>query len=103
MTPTERVLLLLTLDGPQTLDELAHRLGLPRRTVERAIQALRLGGHAIGSDDRGVWLAHTRAEGLEAYRRLRSRALEQLHTASAVKRAAYRLPEMDELNLGLVG
>lgn len=103
MTDAERILHVLILDGPCTIDELTRSLRLPRRAVERGIQSLRLQGNPIGSDDRGVWVAHTRSQGIVAYRALRARALNQLQTAQAVKRAAMVLPDTDELTLGLVG
>ena len=81
--------------APLTLDVLVQRTGLSRRDVERAVNELRHAGVAILTDREGARLCRTREEGLEAYRRLRARALVQLRTAAAARRAAYRLPDPD--------
>ena len=64
MTPEERLLAYLAINGPAKLDRLAQVLGLPRRECERAVESLRRMGNAIGSGDEGIFLCHTREEGL---------------------------------------
>ena len=96
----DALLAYLAINGPAKLDRLSLVLGLPRRECERAVENLRRMGNAIGSGDEGIYLCHTREEGLAAYRRLRSRYITQAVTARAVRRAALRLPsEQAELTL----
>ncbi|UCH36020.1 MAG: hypothetical protein JSV65_06615 [Armatimonadota bacterium] len=100
--------MVLRAEGPLTQAQLAHRVyGTPvhatgdagedraRRTairnVQAAIQAMRERGVPVVSDENGVWCARTALEAMEAYRALRRRALGQLRTAAAVKRAAFAM------------
>lgn len=61
------------------------------RNVQAAIAELRNRGVPICSDETGLWRAETALEAMEAYRALRRRALGQLRTAAAVKRAAFAM------------
>lgn len=70
--------------------DLARSVGWSTREVELAIQAARLDGHAICSDERGYWFG-TASEVQACADRLRRRAGNQLLTARAMRRAAKRL------------
>ena len=76
---------------PVTLAELARATGETRRSVERAVQALRLAGHPIVTDGSGVRLAHDAGDALTCADRLRHRAIVQLLTARALRRAGQRM------------
>ena len=100
MTPEERLLAYLAINGPAKLDRLSQVLSLPRRECERAVESLRRMGNPLGSGDEGIYLCHTREEGMEAFKRLRARYMNQALTAKAVRKAARRLPsEQAELTL----
>lgn len=77
---------------PQTLDELASSLFMPRRIVEKAIQRARLEGYPIASDSRGVWLGSL-TEIRATEKALYDRVKAQLTTYKAVKRTRKKLEE----------
>ena len=102
----------------RTVPQLAHAIyGVPvntvtdqdvnreRRTairrVQDAIGELRLRGVPVCAGEDGLWRAETATEAMEAYRSLRRRALTQLRTAAAVKRAAFGMQAV-QTTLGLV-
>lgn len=72
---------------PQTKRVLAEKLGWTTRDVELAIQQARLDGAPICSTTDGYWLG-TPEEVAACARRLRHRAITQLLTARALRRAA---------------
>ena len=76
---------------PVTLAALARATGETRRAVEQAVQALRLAGHPIVTDGSGVRLAQDAGDALTCADRLRRRAIVQLLTARALRRAGYRM------------
>jgi biotin operon repressor len=84
-------------ETPQTKRELASKMGCTTRDVELHIQAARLEGAPIVSNGDGYWLG-TPQEVADCARRLRRRAITQLLTARALRRAASRA---NELVLGL--
>ena len=85
---------------PQTKRQLAEKVGLPTREVEALIQSYRLDGVWIVSDSQGYRYATTAAEMQDCARRLRERAIHQLLTARALRRAA-REWQAIEMVLGL--
>lgn len=62
---------------PQTKRELAARMGVPVRVVERMVEAERLEGAPIVSDGDGYRRALHSDEMFDLYRRLRSRYIRQ--------------------------
>lgn len=76
---------------PVTIRDLAARFSLPRRTVEAAIQSLRLDGHPVRSGSEGVWLAASAAEAEEAAQDLRRRLVTQYRSILAMRRTARRM------------
>lgn len=78
---------------PVTLARLAARAGVTRREAEQAVQEMRLAGHPIVSDGAGVRLARGATDALTCADRLRRRALGQLLTARALRRAGYRMAD----------
>ena len=79
--------------GPATLAELARWMQVPRRTVEQTVQEARLAGVAIISDGNGVHLAADATEAAACDAALRRRAITQLLTARAMRRAAKRMAQ----------
>ena len=84
---------------PTTKKALAERMGCDTRTVETEVQAARLRGVPICSDDRGYWFAQTPAEVRECADRLRRRYINQALTARALRRAAARMERRGEPTL----
>ena len=82
-----RYLLNIGRDHARTIGELAEALNVPRRTIEEAVQSARLDGVPIVSGSEGLWLAQTPQEAHEAALALRRRAIHQLVTARALRRA----------------
>jgi hypothetical protein len=102
MTPEAReVLSTLRASGLTWKQEpLASTLDLDVRTVQRALQELRLGGSPIVSDGDGVRLATDPAEVRACAKALQRRAVHQMLTARAMRHTAVR---MAPLTLGLEG
>ena len=76
---------------PTPISELADRLGVSRRQVERAVEQARVEGLPICTGPGGVWLTDDPAELRVQYRRLRSRYITQAVNARALLRTAHRL------------
>lgn len=82
-------------DTARTIGDLAETLNRPRRSVEQAIQRLRVDGWAISSGSEGIWLAdledmHATIDSLQrrlAQQYLTLRALRE--TEKRMQRAAY--------------
>ena len=92
MTDAERVLRLLTNAGAFQAD-IASACDLPLRSVQEILQGLRLAGHPIISDSKGVRLAHTADEAMACAVALRRRAINQLLTARAMRHTARRMAD----------
>lgn len=75
----------------RTLDNLAHGLAVPRRSIEDGIQQLRLAGHPLVSGPDGVRYSRDPAEIRRAAKALRDRAVTQMETAQALDKTATRL------------
>ncbi len=76
---------------PIPIDRLSQVTGLPRRSVEAAVQELRLAGVPIVSGDGGVRIAETAAEVEDCVKRLQARAVTQLSTVRALRRTSQRM------------
>lgn len=76
---------------PKTKRELAIASGYSTRDVELLIQGARLDGVPICSDSRGYFLAADATEAAQCAAALRRRAITQLLTARAMRRAARRM------------
>lgn len=76
---------------PQKKRVLAEKMGWSTRDVELEIQRHRLNGVPIVSDSDGYRYAQTSAEVRLCADRLRRRAVNQLLTSRALRRAAARL------------
>lgn len=77
-------------DNAHSLSAIAEDLGIPRRTVEKAVQELRLRGLPVASGTEGVWVGD--AADLDATARyLRGRLIAQYQTFLAVRRTAGRM------------
>ncbi len=63
------------------------------RSVQTDIGELRRRYLPVIPTGRGMWLARTPQEALEAARNLRSRAIHQIETAQALERAAERMAD----------
>lgn len=89
-----------------TMRDLSAWTNLPRRTVESAVQTLRLEGFPVctstGEPVAGVYLASTPDELRACYEALRRRALTQLVTARALRRSLRAMESVDQPSLGLV-
>ena len=92
MTDADRVLRLLTNAGAFQAD-IASACDLPLRSVQEILQGLRLAGHPIISDSKGVRLAHTADEAMACAVALRRRAINQLLTARAMRHTARRMAD----------
>ena len=92
MTDADRVLRLLTNAGAFQAD-IASACDLPLRSVQEILQGLRLAGHPIISDSKGVRLARTADEALACAVALRRRAINQLLTARAMRHTARRMAD----------
>ena len=86
-------------DSAITYGELAERLNVPRRTVEKAIQQMRLAGVPVITGNDGVWLAETALEAQQAAQALRRRAITQLVTARALRAAGKRMAAIRQQTL----
>jgi len=93
----------LKLDEPQTLGELAERMGAPRRALEKAVERLRLRGAPVVSGPAGICLTRDPEVLLDNYRRLRSRYIHQAQGARELRRTAQRMraPVVVQQDLGL--
>ena len=89
----------LTAD-PQTKRELASKVGLSTREVELLINSYRRDGVWIVSNSQGYRYAASIEEMQDCARRLRERAIHQLITARAMRRAARDFKTV-EMVLGL--
>ena len=92
MNDADRVLRLLTNAGAFQAD-IASACDLPLRSVQEILQGLRLAGHPIISDSKGVRLAHTADEAMACAVALRRRAINQLLTARAMRHTARRMAD----------
>ena len=95
MTAAADVVLAELRTGPATIAELAGWTSLPRRDVEAAIQELRLAGVPICSDATGVRIARDADELARSNAALRRRAMTQLLTLRAQRRAERRLRDAE--------
>jgi biotin operon repressor len=90
---TDHQLVLSTLSSKaSTLRDIARATGLSRRAVEQAVQTLRLEGAPLVSDSDGIRISRDPAEVRACAKRLRSRAIHQMETASALEKAADQMP-----------
>lgn len=78
---------------------IAHGLRLPRRTVEEAVQQLRLLGEPLVSDGDGIRYTTDPVEVRECANKLRRRYITQALTARALRHTATRL---EKPTLGLI-
>lgn len=76
---------------PQNKRILAEKMGWSTREVELEINRYRLAGIPILSDQDGYWIAQTADEVRGCADRLRRRAVNQLLTSRALRRAAKRM------------
>jgi hypothetical protein len=76
-------------DRPTTLSELAERMGVSRREAEMLVQAARLEGVPVVSNNCGLWLG-TDQEALEWCQRAHDRAIHQLETIKGVRAGVER-------------
>lgn len=72
-------------DNAEPIGRLAEKLNLPRRTVEEAIQQLRVRGIPVASGREGVWIGDYR-DLAETYASLRTRMRSQAVTAAGIRR-----------------
>ena len=81
-----------------TIDELARRMGCPRRTVENAIENLRLSGEPIIAGNEGVRLTDNPRE-LGEYVEARRRRAAEIHRGTMRLRTTLRRMEQGDLTL----
>lgn len=86
-------------DHAKTIGDLAESLNVPRRTVEKGVEELRLRGVPICSGTPGVWITHDPAELLAQVEALRRRAIHQLIGARALRTTARRFARTQQLDL----
>lgn len=79
---------------PRTKRDLAQAMAADTRSIEAEVQRLRLAGIPILSDGDGYRLAQTAAEVRQCSERLRSRAIRQMETATALADAAERMESL---------
>lgn len=97
MTPDEIVFgILRAHPAGCTYDEIVRWTDFDRRTVEGAIQSLRLSGSPILSGSYGVRLARSADELAACVAALRRRAIHQMLTARALRRTAARMRAAEE-------
>ena len=84
---------------PKPLRVIAAWTGLPRRTCEEAVQALRHNGVPICSGPEGVWIARSADELKASNERLRHRLKSQYATLRAQQNAERLLRGIDQLTL----
>lgn len=77
-------------DKARTIGEIAEDMGISRRTVEKAVEQMRLEGAPVISGSEGIWLTDSAEELRDAYRRLRARYIHQAIGARALLRTAQR-------------
>ena len=96
MTDADRVLRLLA-NASATQADIAKACHLPVRSVQAAIQELRLAGQPIITDPEGSWrgmrLARDADEAMACAVALRRRAINQLLTARAMRHTARRMAD----------
>jgi Mn-dependent DtxR family transcriptional regulator len=88
-------------DRARTIGELAESMGVPRRTVEKAIEQLRADGRPIVTGSEGVWLTDSADELRAAYRALRRRYITQAIGARVLLATARRYEKVRQLELAL--
>lgn len=81
---------------PKTIRVLAEDTGWTRREVELEINRLRLDGVPLVTDGDGVRFAQTADEARLCATRLRQRAIHQLLTSRALRRAAQRMAAREQ-------
>jgi hypothetical protein len=79
---------------PQTVEEKRTKTTHIRNLYD-AVAELRLRGVPVCAE-RGLWRAQTAQEAMETYRSLRSRALNQIRTAGAMKRTALAMAKAEQ-------
>jgi len=95
----ERVLARLSDGRWRIIGFLAESLGVPRRSIEAAIEALRLAGHPIIGGDTGVRLSDSASE-VREYAQDRRRRLVSVHRGTrALLATARRMEGVRELRL----
>ena len=100
MSDADRVLAALS-DGASILQpDLAYLLDLDIRTIQAALQVLRLLGYPIISGSDGVRLATTAAETMACAQALRRRAITQWMTARALRWTARRMQMAEDAASG---
>jgi biotin operon repressor len=77
-------------DNARPIGDIAERLNLLRRTVESAVQELRLSGVAVCSDGRGIFLGD-RADLERTIASLQRRVVQQHVTLRAMRRQRDRM------------
>ena len=75
-------------DSAITYGALAERLGIPRRSIEKAVRQMRLDGIPVITGNDGAWVAESPQEAREQAGRLRSRAIHIMEPAAALERWA---------------
>jgi len=86
-------------DRARTIGSLQEQLRCTRRSVERAVEELRLSGAPICSGTEGLWLTTDAAELRAHADRLRSRAIHQLLGARALRATARRHEKVQQQEL----
>lgn len=71
-----------------TYGELAERLNVQRRSVEKAVRDMRLNGIPVITGNDGCWVATSPQEAREAAERLRARGIHIFEAAAALERWA---------------
>ena len=72
-------------DNAITYGELAERLNVPRRSVEKAVRDMRLNGIPVVTGNEGAWIATSPQEAREAASRLRARGIHIYEAAAALE------------------
>lgn len=83
-------------DAAITYGDLAERLNIHRRMVEKAVRQMRLDGIPVITGNDGAWVATSPQEAREQAERLRARAIHIMEPAAVLERWA------DEQESGLV-
>jgi alkanesulfonate monooxygenase SsuD/methylene tetrahydromethanopterin reductase-like flavin-dependent oxidoreductase (luciferase family) len=117
--PDHLLMLLQGADRPRTQAQLAHLMyGVPVkpvgnaeidqerasaiRAVQEACEELRRRSVALCSSGQGMWVARSAEEALDTYRRNRARAIRQLVNNRHLLKAARRMGDVQQTDLGLV-
>jgi len=95
MTDADRVLALLRNASVKQAD-MAFVLGISIRKVQEILQALRLAGVQVFSDEDGVRLAQTADEARACAEGLRRRLVTQYRTLRAMRATARRMQEAED-------